>query len=144
MSLLNIASIPAATVHPDATVFEAVRMMSDHRIGAVAVVNNGALCGIFTERDLMMRVVAVEKSPHAVKIKEVMTGKPETATRDTSFGDALRLMVERHIRHLPVVDEQGRVLGMLSVRNVLQHHVEDLSDQLDSITNYLAADGIGG
>jgi CBS domain-containing protein len=144
MSLLSIASVPATTVSRDTTVFEAARLMAKMRIGAVAVVERDRLCGIFTERDLMTRVVAEERDPRSTRIGEVMTAEAETAFDDMSFGDALRVMVDRHIRHLPVVDNERRVRGMLSVRNVLQHRVEDLSNQLDSVMNYFSADGIGG
>lgn len=144
MSLLSIASVPATTVGRETTVLEAARLMSKMRIGAVAVVEQDRLCGIFTERDLLTRVVAEGKDPRTTRVGEVMTADAETAYDDMSFGDALRVMVDRHIRHLPVIDNERRVRGMLSVRNVLQHRVEDLSNQLDSMMNYFGADGIGG
>lgn len=144
MSLLSIASVPATTVGRETTVLEAARLMSKMRIGAVAVVEQDRLCGIFTERDLLTRVVAEGKDPRTTRVGEVMTADAETAYDDMSFGDALRVMVDRHIRHLPVIDNERRVRGMLSVRNVLQHRVEDLSNQLDSVMNYFGADGIGG
>jgi len=144
MSLLSIASVPATTVSPETTVLEAARLMSKMRIGAVAVVEQDRLCGIFTERDLMTRVVAEARDPKTIPVGEVMTGDAATAYDDMSFGDALRLMVDRHIRHLPIIDAERRVRGILSVRNVLQHRLEDLSNQLDSVVNYFSADGIGG
>ncbi len=144
MSLLSIASVPATTVSRETTVLEAARLMSKMRIGAVAVVEQDRLCGIFSERDLMTRVVAEARDPQTIPVGEVMTADTATAYDDMSFGDALRLMVDRHVRHLPVIDTERRVRGMLSVRNVLQHRLEDLSNQLDSVVNYFSADGIGG
>jgi CBS domain-containing protein len=144
MGLLKIASTPAAVVTTESTVIEAVRRMSEKRVGAVAVVEKGELKGIFTERDVMMRVVLEGKDPETTKMSDVMTNKVETVHEDMSYGEALRHMVEHHFRHLPVVGSNGQVLGILSVRNVLQHTVEDLSHELDSVVNFFTADGPGG
>ncbi len=144
MGLLKIASTPAAIVTTQSSVIEAVKRMSEKRVGAVAVLDKGELAGIFTERDVMMRVVLEGRDPKATKMSEVMTKQVETVHEDMSHGEALRLMVERHFRHLPVIGGNGQVLGILSVRNVLQHTVEDLSHQLDSVVNFFSADGPGG
>ena len=144
MGLLNIASTPAAIVTTQSSVTDAVKRMSEKRVGAVAVLDKGKLAGIFTERDVMMRVVLEGREPKTTKMSEVMTKQVETVREDMSYGEALRLMVERHFRHLPVISSNGQVLGILSVRNVLQHTVEDLSHQLDSVVNFFSADGPGG
>ena len=144
MGLLKIASTPAAIVTIQSSVIDAVKRMGEKRVGAVAVLDKGELAGIFTERDVMMRVVLEGRDPKATKMSEVMTKQVETVREDMSYGEALRLMVERHFRHLPVISSNGQVLGILSVRNVLQHTVEDLSHQLDSVVNFFSADGPGG
>jgi len=144
MGLLKIASIPAAIVTTQSSVIEAVQRMSEKGVGAVAVLDKNELVGIFTERDLMNRVVLEGRDPKTTTMSEVMTREVETVRKDMLVGEALRLMVERRFRHLPVVGSDGRVLGILSVRNVLQHTVEDLSDQLDSMVNFFSADGPGG
>ncbi len=144
MGLLKIASTPAAIVTTQSSVIDAVKRMGEKRVGAVAVLDKGELAGIFTERDVMMRVVLEGRDPKTTKMAEVMTKQVETVHEDMSYGEALRLMVERHFRHLPVISSNGQVLGILSVRNVLQHTVEDLSHQLDSVVNFFSADGPGG
>lgn len=144
MGLLKIASTPAAVVTEQSSVIDAVKRMSEKRVGAVAVLDGGKLVGIFTERDVMMRVVLEGRDPKTTTMSEVMTKEVETVQEDMSYGEALRLMVEHHFRHLPVVGSDGKVLGILSVRNVLQHTVEDLSNQLDSVVNFFSADGPGG
>jgi CBS domain-containing protein len=144
MGLLQIASVPAAVVNTQSTVIDAVKRMGEKSVGAVAVLNKGRLVGIFTERDVMMRVVLEGRDPKTTTMSEVMTKGVVTVGRDMTYGEALRLMVERHFRHLPVVGSDGQVLGILSVRNVLQHTVEDLSSQLDSVVNFFSADGPGG
>ena len=144
MNILKIADIPPALVGLTATVLEAVEVMVSKRVGAVAVVRQDRLAGIFTERDVMLRVVLARLDPTTTAMADVMTPSVESATVNTTAGEALAVMVERHFRHLPILDSEGRVLGMISVRNLLQSHVEDLTQQLDSMENYLTADGPGG
>jgi CBS domain-containing protein len=145
MDLLRIASVPAATVSPETTVFEAVRLMSDERVGAVAVTaKGGELTGIFTERDLMIRVVLERKDPGKTRVGEVMTAHCISAKKDMSMGEALQIMTERHFRHLPVVDDDDRVIGLLSIRNLLHNRVDKLSQELDSVVAFFTSDGGGG
>jgi len=144
MDLLRIASVPAATVQPESTVLEAVRLMSDERVGAVAVTRDGKLTGIFTERDLMIRVVLEGREPGATRVGDVMTEQCISAKNDMSMGEALQIMTERHFRHLPVVDKNDRVLGLLSIRNLLHNRVDKLSQELDSVVAFFTSDGAGG
>src|SRR5947207_1723376 len=144
MGLLRIARTPLVTVHPQTTVMDAVRTMGQESIGAVAVTDGKALVGMFSERDLMLRVVSEKLDPQQTHIREVMTSPVETIHRDSTADDALKLMLEKHIRHLPVIDSAGKVVAMLSIRNLLHEKVEDLTDQLDSLEAYISADGAGG
>jgi CBS domain-containing protein len=144
MSLLKIASVPPAAVAPDTTVLEAVEVMAEHSVGAVAVVEKGELRGIFTERDLMLRVVLRHRNPKGTRVSEVMTSPAETITDATREEDALVHMVERHVRHLPIVGTHGELKGMLSLRNLLEHRVDELARELHSLDQYLSNDGPGG
>ena len=101
MDLLKIASVPAAAVSPDTTVHDAVALMNRKRVGAVAVTESDKLAGIFTERDLMIRVVLDGKDPKATAVAEVMTADCISAKSDMSMGEALQIMSEKHFRHLP-------------------------------------------
>jgi CBS domain-containing protein len=144
MSLLKIASVPPAAVAPDSLVLEAVEVMAEHGVGAVGVVKDGHLLGIFTERDVMLRVVLRHRSPSDTRVGDVMTAPAETITDDTSEEDALVHMVERHVRHLPIVAADGQLKGMLSIRNLLEHRVDELARELHSLDQYLLNDGPGG
>jgi CBS domain-containing protein len=144
MGLLRIAQTPLVTVRPEATVLQAVQIMDRENIGAVAVVESGVLCGIFSERDVMLRVLLGNRVPEKTCIREVMTFPVETIARTSSPDDALKMMFEKHIRHLPVINNDGSLAGMLSIRNLLHQKVEDLTDQLDSLEAYFTADGAGG
>ncbi len=144
MDILKLADTPPATVEAGTTVLEAIHLMVQKRVGAVAVVEQGRLAGIFTERDVMVKVVPARHDPAGTTMAEVMTTAVESASVETTPGEALALMVERHFRHLPIVDLEGRVLGMLSIRNLLESRVDDLTRELDSLESYLTADGPGG
>jgi len=144
MSLLKISHVPPATVDPSASVLEAVHVMERHGVGAVAVLENGQPRGIFTERDVMLRVVLKDLNPKNIKVRDVMTSPVQTASDEMTEEDALTHMLEKHIRHLPVVSKSGQLLGMLSIRNVLEYQVDILSRELHSLDQYLANDGPGG
>ena len=144
MGLLRIAQAPVVTVTPQTTVIEAVRTMDQEAIGAVAIVENNKLRGIFSERDVMLRVVLQQRNPKDTIMREVMTSPVETISRNATVDDALKFMLEKHIRHLPVVTNDGRLAGMLSIRNLLHEKVDELTDQLDSLEAYFTADGAGG
>jgi CBS domain-containing protein len=92
---------------------------------------NQRVAGIFTERDVLRRLALNHGDPRTISVREVMTTPVEMATRATTAGEALGTMVERHYRHLPVVDNDGRLLGMLSIRNVLQARIDTLTRQLN-------------
>lgn len=144
MGLLKIAEVPAAEIDAGATVLDAVHAMAKAKVGSVAVMENAALKGIFTERDLMLRVVAQGRNPSQTKVGDVMTSPVETARDKTPPVEAMDLMLERHLRHLPIVGDDGQLLGMLSIRGLLQDRVEDLHRELHSIDQYLLNDGPGG
>jgi CBS domain-containing protein len=102
---------------PDTPVLTAVKTMAERRIGAVLVEIDGKLAGIFTERDLSVRVVAADRNPATTRLDEVMTANPDTLPPDAPAVDALHLMREHNYRHLPVVKD-GEVLGIVSIRDL--------------------------
>jgi CBS domain-containing protein len=132
MNILEMCDAGGASVPIDATAEDAIRAMLERHVGAVAVIDeNTRVAGIFTERDVLRRLSLSGRQPAQSPIREVMTTPVEMATLDTTPGQALATMVERHYRHLPIVDDDGRLLGMLSIRNVLQARVDTLTRQLD-------------
>ena len=144
MSLLKIAHVPPAAVEPGATVLDAIRVMAREGVGGLAVVEGGRLLGIFTERDVMLRVAQEERNPRLTRVADVMTAPVETISEETAADEALNFMVERHIRHLPIVRQDGHLLGMLSIRNLLENQVEVLQRELHALDQYLSNDGPGG
>jgi CBS domain-containing protein len=146
MKLLQMCDETPATVLPDTTVAEAIQTMIDRRVGAVAVVDaEFKVVGIFSERDVLKKVALNIDDPHKVKVSEVMTMAVEMATNETTSIEALNAMLESHFRHLPIVDKNGRLLGVLSIRNILEAKIDELSQQLQSLEQYVSNDdNIGG
>ena len=134
MKILEMCDPEAASVPVEATAEQAIRTMLDRHVGAVAVIDeNQRVAGIFTERDVLRRLSLAERDPRKVSIREVMTTPVELATPATTASEALATMVERHYRHLPIVDDNGQLLGMLSMRNLLQARIDTLTHQLDQV-----------
>lgn len=110
--------------HPDTSVREAARLMARRKVGAVMVVKDERLVGIFTERDAVYRVVAKARDAATTPLSEVMTPDPKTVDPDDSFGYALLLMHEHGFRHAPVT-ENGRPVGIVSARMALDPDMEE-------------------
>jgi CBS domain-containing protein len=109
---------------PETTVRRAAALMAKKNVGAVMVIVEGRLTGIFTERDVVFRVVACGLDPATTPIKDVMTRRPRTVGPDSSFGRALLLMHDHGFRHLPVV-EDGAPIGIVSARSAMDPDLEE-------------------
>ena len=109
---------------PHTSVADAARRMAEKACSAVMVLQDDELAGIFTERDAVFRVIACDRDAGKTTLAEVMTPRPVTITPDKTFGQALALMHERRIRHVPVV-EAGRVVGIVSARDALDPDLEE-------------------
>lgn len=112
------------TAPPHTTVLQAASLMSKKHVGAVLVVEDEQLVGIFTERDAVFRVIARKLDPATTPLADVMTRDPKTISPDKTFGYAMLLMHENHFRHLPVVDN-GKPVGIVSSRNALDPDLEE-------------------
>ena len=145
MGVLELCDREVAAVPLEATVAEAIHKMLDHHVGAVAVVDSEyRVAGIFTERDVLRKMALSRMDPQNTPLRDLMTTPVEMATRDTGPREALSTMLERHFRHLPVADDNGKLLGILSIRNLLEWRVDELSRELDSLEQYVSNDGPGG
>src|SRR6185369_7045754 len=131
-------------IAPDATVMEAARVMSGAQIGAIAVKDGDVLVGVFTERDLLRRVVAERLDPEATLIRDVMTTDIVTVVDSTPVAAAVDAMRTHRIRHLVVVDRAGNYLGLLAQRHLLLDIMSELEAKVGDLTGYLMADGPGG
>lgn len=119
------------TATGELTVAQAARLMKEKRIGALLVLDEGRLAGIFTERDALFRVVAEGRDPARTHLSEVMTTNPRTITPDRPFGHALHLMHEGGFRHVPVMDHD-RLVGVVSARDALGPELDEFVSELDT------------
>jgi CBS domain-containing protein len=132
------------SVGKGATVLEAVQAMVDAKHGAAVILEGTQLLGVFTERDVVRRVVHKGLDPKTTPVAEVMTRHVITVREDDDRSSVLKLMNEHHIRHLPVVDAEGRVLTIVSIRQLLRAEVQDLQQTVWSMVGETTADGCGG
>jgi CBS domain-containing protein len=122
-SVSRLQPTPPLQLRPDQTVAEAVALMRRDGVGCVLVCEAGKLVGIFTERDLMRRVLAGNQ-PLTTPVAQVMTREPITVLAQQAIGIAVQFMEEGGYRHLPVVDEKGAPVGILSVKRIVHYLVE--------------------
>jgi CBS domain-containing protein len=125
------------SVGPGATVLDAALLMNEHKIGALVVMEGGRLVGVFTERDVLRRVVGEARNAEATRVADVMTSEVLCASPEMTLDEARGVMKNRRIRHLPVVDTDGRLLGMVSIGDLnarLEHaqeqHIHLLNEYL--------------
>ncbi len=112
------------TAPPQTSVADAARMMAERNVGAVVVAENEKLLGIFTERDVVFRVVATGRNPDATTLNDVMTTSPKVLTPEKSYGHALVMMQMNGFRHVPVIDDD-KVVGVITARNALDPDLEE-------------------
>jgi CBS domain-containing protein len=122
-----LSVIPKSTVSitPDASVYEALEVMSDHHVGALLVIRQGELVGVLSERDYARKVALLNRNSRDTRVDEIMTERVVCIDAERTVDECMALMSDRHIRHLPVLDGQ-KLLGMLSMRDLVE---ETLSEQ---------------
>jgi CBS domain-containing protein len=124
------------TVAPETTVLVAVQQMNDRKIGALLVLDRGRPVGIFTERDVLVRVVAAGLDPKTTPVGEVMTRSLVAVRSVTTVGEAMRIVTERRCRHLPIVDD-SRLLGLISIGDLTSWLVRDQERTIADLHDYM-------
>lgn len=127
------AGEPLIAIEPDSSVLDAVHAMNDLSVGALIVKAAGQMVGIFTERDVLRRVVAQQLDPSRVRVGEVMTTDVICCTPATSIEEARELMKTRRVRHLPILDSEGDAVGIVSIGDLNAH----LTDHQEVTIHYL-------
>jgi len=125
-------------VRPDDNVFEAIRRMADHGIGALLVLEGDALEGIVSERDYARKVILEGKSSRSTPVADIMTREVITIDPGKSVDQALEVMSSKRIRHLPVV-EDDRVVGVLSIGDLVQSIIETQQQQIENLEQYISS-----
>jgi len=124
------------SVERSQTVFEVASRMAALHVGAILVLEGGSLCGIFSERDLMLRVVLAGRDPRTVPVGEVMTPNPTSVDESAPAEEAMEIMHQNNCRHLPVL-RQGQVAGMVSMRDLMRLELEDKTSELEHMRSYI-------
>jgi CBS domain-containing protein len=122
---------------PEATVLEAVHQMNEHKIGALVVMDGHQVAGIFTERDVLRRVVGDEKNPGTTRVGQVMTSKVVCCEPDADLDEVATLMKNRRIRHVPVCNGDGRLLGMVSIGDINAAYTSDQEATIHFLNEYI-------
>jgi CBS domain-containing protein len=131
-----------ASAYTDQTVLDAAKLMNDRRIGCLVVTRGETVVGIFSERDILTRVVAEQRDPATTKVGEVMTTPCVVVTPDTELEQCQAIMSEKRIRHLPVVDE-GRLVGIISSGDIMASQKVELEAAVQMLHEYIYGDAPG-
>lgn len=121
---------------PDTTVFDALQLLAHHEVGALVVMQDDALVGVFSERDYTRKVALQGKSSKDVRVSEIMTSNVFTVTPQTPTHECMALMSQKRIRHLPVV-EGTTVVGMLSIRDLMDDLIADHEQTIEQLRTYI-------
>lgn len=135
--LLDSKGRHLVSIGPDASVFEAIKMMADETVGSLLVMEGDKLLGIVTERDYARKVILKGRSSDNCKVSEIMTTNIVTASLTESVNDCMETMTERRIRHLPVV-EDNRVVGLISIGDLVQAIISDQQEEIQHLEHYIS------
>jgi CBS domain-containing protein len=126
-------------ISSDATVFDAVKMMVEANVGALLVTDGEEITGIFTERDYLRRIAVEGRRSRDTAVQDVMSAPVVVITPETTVEEGMAMMSERRIRHLPVVDANGGLLGMISIGDLVKHQSRQQTFQIQYLTDYITA-----
>jgi CBS domain-containing protein len=136
-SLLKMKQLPVWSVQPEATVFDAIRLMSDKNIGALPVMNGDRLVGMFSERDYTRKVVLKGKSSKATAVREIISTPVVSVGLHHSVEECMRLMTEHRVRHLPVL-EGDRMVGIVSIGDLVNYIISAQNVALTQMEDYIS------
>jgi CBS domain-containing protein len=144
MSLINAAHTPPLTISPDATVLEACTRMAERNVGAIAVISpEERPIGMLSERDIVQRVVLAGLDPKVTPVRQVMTSPCLAIPADRTPHDALHVLLGKTAFHLAVIDENRKLVGVVSYRTLLAQQIENLNAEVDHLSAYMGYDGGG-
>jgi CBS domain-containing protein len=134
---LDQSKRPVYSVGPNATVREALELMAKHNIGALLVLDDDLLVGIFSERDYARKVALKDKSSSDARVSEIMTFKVITINTKHTIDECMQIMTDNHIRHLPIVDDQ-KVIGLISIGDVVREMIGYQKSMIEQLQSYIA------
>ena len=130
---------PLAVVAPDDTVFHALEIMAKHAVGAVLVLDGEQLVGIFSERDYARKIILHGKNSRDTLVREIMSDRVAYVSPAATIDECMALMTEKHFRHLPVLEEDGKVVGMVSIGDLVKETISSQQFLIDQLARYIAS-----
>jgi len=125
------------SIAPDASVFDAIKIMAEKAVGSLVVMEDDELLGIITERDYARKVIVKGRSAETTTVAEIMTVDILTTSSSESVNDCMEVMTEKKIRHLPVV-EDNRVIGMISIGDLVKAIIADQQEEIEQLEQYIS------
>lgn len=138
IELLNKRNATVWSLRPDSSVFDALKELAVHDVGAMMVMDAGKLVGVFSERDYTRKIALEGRSSKDTKVSEIMTANVLTVHPHTRTKDCMAVMSQKKIRHLPVVDGD-KVLGMISIRDIMNDIIDDHEHTINQLQTYIAS-----
>ena len=135
--LLNVKGQHVINIASHATVYAAATLMNEHKIGSVMVLEDGRLIGILTERDILVSIVAGQRDANTTRVGEVMTNDVVCCRPHTTLEEARGVMKHRRIRHLPVVSDEGEVVGLISIGDLNAHQADTQERTICLLQEYI-------
>ncbi len=127
------------SIHPDATVYEALQLMAEKDIGALLVMDGENLVGIFSERDYARKVILVGKTSRETQVREIMTKKVIYVHPQQALEECMAIMTNKHVRHLPVLQDEA-VVGVISIGDVVKAIISNQEFVIEQLENYISGE----
>jgi len=137
-NLLEKKGYAVYSVHPDSSVYDALELLEENNLGALVVVENGKLIGIFTERDYARKVILKGRSSQETSIRDIMSDRPIYVTIDSSIETCMQLMSDKSIRHLPVLSN-GELVGIISISDLVKYIISEKDSIIESLEHYIVS-----
>ena len=137
-AILRQKGAKVCSIEPVATVYEALERMSDEGIGALLVMEGGVLVGLLSERDYARKIILKGRSSKKTKVEDIMISPPLTISPGCSVDEAMRIMTEHRVRHLPIVDDAATVLGIVSIGDLVKWIITSHEKTIEQLESYIS------
>ncbi len=135
--ILKVKGHEVWVIEPDALIYDAVKLMADKKVGALVVMEGTRVIGIISERDYARKVILMGGSSKSMRVKEIMTTRVMYARSEQTIEECMALMTEKHIRHLPVINE-GRLVGVVSIGDLVKSIIDEQKFVIEQLERYIS------